>query len=347
MSGYPDSSKEEASLAEQEEALDVALKKRGGVWEPLAEVAKYTVVLVVLLFAFYLLKKKLGALKWSDFLEGLSAVSYFQIFLAVLLTGVNYTILAGYDLIAVVFLRKKLSLRRVMTGAVIGYSMSNMFGWIIGGTAFRYRLYTSWGFTFKEVVAFVSILSMTFWLGMFLLAGVSFVLLPVHLPTWAKDELPLSTVAMGWLFLGMVAAYLLACALWHKPIRWGNSTISLPPLRLSAAQLLVSAADFALASAVLYVLLPSDLTNFSTVMVTYLAAMIVVVSVHVPGGFGILELIMLEMLTKPEEHSKQIALTCALVLFRIIYYFCPAIVAGVLFLLNEWEVRSEQKGHAS
>jgi uncharacterized membrane protein YbhN (UPF0104 family) len=326
MSGFPE---------EQEPAIPepAALRKHSRNWEFLGEAAKFTVIAVIMWIAFVMLKKKLSTLDWEAFLAEWRNFPMRRIWLASGLTILNYIILTGYDLIAVRYLKKDLSLKKVMTGAIVGYSISNLFGWILGGNAVRYRMYSSWGFSLREIVAFVSILSMTFWLGLFLLAGVAFVLLPIHIPREFAEELPVSQQTLGWVFLGAVAAYLLACALWRKPIRWGDDSFALPPLGLSTCQLLVSACDFALASAVLYVLLPSETTNFSTVLVAYLAAMIVVVTVHVPGGVGILENILLALILTDDKQNASVV--CALVYFRIIYYFAPAAVGGVLFAWNE------------
>jgi uncharacterized membrane protein YbhN (UPF0104 family) len=209
---------------------------------------------------------------------------------------------------------------------------------LIGGNAIRYRLYSKWGFSLVEFIAFISILSMTFWLGLFLLAGLSFVVLPVRIPPRIEEDFPLHPVVLGWILLAIVATYLLSSALIRTPLRWKGSSISLPPFRLSLMQVLVSAGDFAMASAVLYVLLPSGIrgleeVNFTNILVAYLIAMIIIVNVHVPGGFGILEVTVLYMM--PDDAGVQV--TAALILFRIIYYFIPAIVALFLFLYIEFQ----------
>jgi uncharacterized membrane protein YbhN (UPF0104 family) len=252
----------------------------------------------------------------------------------------NFLILTGYDFIAVRYLKKQLPLRRIMIGAIAGYAMSNVLGWIFGGTAVRYRLYTSWGFTFREIVAFVSILSVTFWLGMFLLAGLAFVAFEVRLPPDVVPHTIFEPHAWGWMFLAVVAGYLAACALVRKPVRWGQDEFQLPPLSLSLQQLVVSACDFALASAVLYVLLPEGMANFSTVLVAYLAGMIFTVMFHVPGGFGVLDATLLYMLHAEQDPQQLSGIAAALVVFRVVYYMLPAIVAGLLLFWNEVEMRT-------
>ncbi len=243
------------------------------------------------------------------------------------------------------YLKKELPVRRVMAGAILGYAMSNVFGWILGGTAVRYRLYRRWGFTPVEIVAFVTILSITFWLGMFLLAGLAFALMPVQLPEAFRGALFFDHHIWGWIFLGIVGLYLLATALIRKPIPWRSFRYALPPLQLSLLQLIVSAGDFVLTSAVLYVVIPPDLTgpdavNFSTVLVSYLTAMILVVVTHVPGGIGVLEATLVGVF--PED--SRAAIVAAVIMFRLVYYIIPAIFAGGLWawLESVWSKERRQ-----
>ena len=331
-------SKDEAARS-PDLSIDAALEKpQGGtVVKRIGESARYTVVVAIMLVAVYLLKKKLQGIEWDSVLEAMYKVSWVSLLLAFGITAANFLLLTGYDLIAVRYLRKKVAIHRVMAGAVMGYALSNVFGWTVGGTAVRYRLYSKWGFSLVEIVAFISIISMTFWLGMFLLAGIAFVALPVQLPEHFAEGLMLQPSTWGWIFLCVVLLYLIASAFIRKPVHWNEYRFSLPPLNLSAMQLVVSAGDFVLASAVLYFLIPSDLRghdaiHFSTVLVAYLAAMIAVVITHMPGGIGVLELIVLEMTPKSAEEP----VIAALLLYRVIYYLIPAFFAMLMWIYVEW-----------
>ncbi len=310
----------------------------------LSGVAKYSGMLLIVLFAVGLLWKKFKNITWSDFVHGLQTIPSSQIALAVAVTVLNFVVLTGYDLMAVRYLKKTLSVRKVMMGAIIGYSMSNVFGWIIGGTALRYRLYSRWGFSLIEVVAFVSFLSVTFWTGMFLLAGISFVMLPVELPEQYRHALYFSPKVYGWVFLTGVGLYLGASAFYRKPFKIGANEYRLPPLGLSLMQLLVSAADFALASFVLYLLLPTDCATYPTVLVAYMAGMVVTVTLHVPGGIGVLDAILLYLLDPSGDDGNtspmKISVACAIVIFRIIYYLLPALVSGALLFYHEISFKS-------
>ncbi len=311
----------------------------------LGDIVKYSLMLLVMLVACFFLAKKLEDISWVGVQQALFSIPPQNIAFAFILTTANFCLLTGYDLIAVRYLQKKVPVRRVMAGAVIGYALSNVFGWLLGGTAVRYRLYRRWGFSPVEIIAFVMILSITFWLGMFLLAGIAFTVLPIKLPEDSRGLLVLDHHVWGWIFLSVVAAYLICSALIRKPIRWKTYCYTLPPLRLSIMQLIVSAGDFVLASAVLYVLLPPNLTgpdqiNFSTVLVSYLTAMILVVMTHVPGGAGVLEAVLVTMLP-PEA---KVPIVAAIVMFRVIYYLIPAAVAGIMWIYMEaaWKLSRKE-----
>ncbi|MFO0011786.1 MAG: lysylphosphatidylglycerol synthase domain-containing protein [Planctomycetota bacterium] len=316
----------------------------------LGETGKITAVIAIMAIAFWFVSKKLKGVTWADVQRGFDNLPLSHILFALLLTALNYLILTGYDWIAIRHLKKKLPFSRMISGAIVGYSAGNVLGWLFGGNIVRYRMYSKWGFSALEIIALVSILSITFWLGLFLLAGVAFLVLPVHLPDDVLQMLTfesklwghisLSQTLLGGIFLGSVGAYLLACILIRRPIRFRDFSVSLPPFRLSAMQLMVSAGDFLLATATLYALMPPDIVgpdkvNFSTVLIAYLTAQIVAVLTHVPGGYGLLEFILLTFLGDPESGNEG-PILCAVILFRLIYYLLPFLVAIVLFVVKEY-----------
>lgn len=311
---------------------------------------KFTAVFVVMLVAIWFVSKKLKGVTWEEVKLGFDSLPTIHIIAALALTAINYLILTGYDWIAIRFMRKRLSFPRMMAGAIVGYASGNVLGWLFGGNAARYRMYSKWGFSTLEIIGLVSILSVTFWLGLFLLAGIAFIALPIHLPPSVEEHfkietklfgnIELSQHMFGYIFLGCVIAYLAACLLIRKPIHFKGMSISLPPFKLSAMQLVVSALDFLLATTTLYVLLPPDIVgpdkiNFSTVLIAYLTAQIAAVLTHVPGGYGLLEGILIAFLEGPTANRTG-SIVAAVIMFRIIYYLIPFCVAGVLFVINEY-----------
>lgn len=322
-------------------------KQGGRIVSRLGESGKITAVIMIMAIAFWFVSKKLKGVTWAEVQEGFERLPTSHIIVALLLTALNYLILTGYDWIAIRHMKKKLPFSKMMAGAIVGYASGNVLGWLFGGNIVRYRMYSKWGFSTFEIIALVSILSITFWLGLFLLAGIAFLALPIHLPEDVLEmlkfesklwgEISLSQQLLGGIFLACVGIYLLACIFIRRPIKFREYAVSLPPFRLSAMQLVVSAGDFLLATATLYALLPPDVVgpdkfNFSTVLIAYLTAQICAVLTHVPGGYGLLEAILLTFLEGPSKGP----VVCAVILFRIIYYFIPFAIAAVIFVINEY-----------
>ena len=91
---------------------------------------------------------------------------------------------------------------------------------------------------------------------------------------------------------------------------------SLPPLPLACAQTFVACADLIVAAYCLYVLLPPDSgISFASFLPNYLLAQVAVVLTHVPGGVGVLEVILMHIV-----HGVQPALLFgAILVFRVLY----------------------------
>ena len=181
-------------------------------------------------------------------------------------------------------------------------------------------------------------LGITFWIGEFAFAAFAFVLAPISIP--AKLHLPFETVyGLGWILLSLVAVYISVVALVRKPKRIFGNEVQLPSLPMTCAQLLVAAADFLIASSVLFVLLPNDIeTNYFQFVSVFLLATIAVVLSHVPGGIGVFELVILTMLGVDADKE----VIAALVVFRVIYYVIPLLVAGLMVGGFEYRMRRER-----
>lgn len=97
----------------------------------------------------------------------------------------------------------------------------------------------------------------------------------------------------------------------------------------------MAGADLVAAGACLYVLLPPDAhVSFLQFLPTYLMAMVAVVLTHVPGGAGVLEVVILHLTTASPQ-----AVFAALLCFRVIYYLLPLLLAAVIFAI--YEVRQQ------
>ena len=104
---------------------------------------------------------------------------------------------------------------------------------------------------------------------------------------------------------------------------------------------MISLIDWALAGAVLYVLLPPSELSFVQFLGTFLVAILIGMVSHVPGGLGVFEGLMV-LLLKPYLSSAQ--LLPALVVYRAVYYLLPLTIALVGLVADE--VR-QHRAHAA
>ena len=140
-------------------------------------------VLLVFLAAAWLLYDRLKEYTFGQIREAIAAMPTWHIVAASLLTVLNYVILIGYDWLAVRWVGEKdLPLRKIALASFAGYAFSYNFGATLFGTSIRYRLYSAWGVPLLKIVKLLVILGLTFWFGVFTLAGVVFVVAPFSIP---------------------------------------------------------------------------------------------------------------------------------------------------------------------
>lgn len=136
------------------------------------------IVVAVFVGAIWLVYHELRNYRLADIGAKILEISPLGLTAAVLLTIVNYAILVGYDGMAVRYVGQRISLRRVALAAFTGYACSYNFGATLAGTTIRVRLYSAWGMSAVKIIELLVILGLTFWFGLFALAGVIFVVDP-------------------------------------------------------------------------------------------------------------------------------------------------------------------------
>jgi phosphatidylglycerol lysyltransferase len=260
--------------------------------------------------------------------------------LAVALTAVNYALLSGYDLLAFVYLRRRLAWWRISLASFVGYAVSNSLGFagLTGATA-RYRFYSRWGLSNDEIGRIVAFYNVTFVLGLLLLGGWSLLVAPPEaLVTLKGHEW---AAPLGALFLALPSGYLVASALRRKPIRIFRTEITLPSPALVSAQFALSTVDWALAALVLWILIPAPRPPFLETMSAFLAAQFVGLVFQVPGALGVLEggILLLLGSTVEAHRVAQPQLIVALVAYRAIYYLLPLVAGLTVLVADEWADR--------
>jgi phosphatidylglycerol lysyltransferase len=287
---------------------------------------------VLLCAALVVLHGELRDVRYADLRSAAAALPAARVLLAVVLTGANYLVLTGYDLLAVVYAGVGLARARVMLAGYVSYAVSNSLGFgMLSGGAVRFRFYARWGTSAAEISRIVLFQTTTFWLGLLVLGGGSLALAP-H--PWLKElgvAPPLRAVGLVLLATGL--GYALLPLVRRAPLRLGRFEVPVPQLRLTVGQVGLSVLDWGLAAAVLYALLPPHAVPFGELLCAFLAAQVAGLLSHVPAGLGVFETVMVLAL---RPYLPSTAVLPALVLYRVVYYVLPLAVA--LFLLLGMEL---------
>jgi phosphatidylglycerol lysyltransferase len=281
--------------------------------------------------ALWLLHHELKYYHLRDIQRSLAEIPAHRVWLVVALTVVNYLILIGYDLLAVRSIHHPLPLRRIALASFTGFVTSYNFGALLGGTSVRYRLYSAWGLSAVDILRLVFMLGVTFWFGVTALAGLLLFLDPFPLPA-SLAVLGTGVRPLGAILLFVTAAYLYLTIRLSRPIHIRGVELRLPGPGISALQIVVAAADLAVAAAALYVLLPEGFgKGFFEFLGMYLLAVVVVIFSHVPGGVGVFELMVLKLAGAEANES----VVAALLVFRGVYYLLPLLAASLLLAGRE------------
>lgn len=288
----------------------------------------FAVVLFVL--AVRLLVEEARSITWEQFLAGITSVPPLYLGFAAFLISLNYGLLICYDLLALRYIRRPLPLRRVALVAFLGYSLGNNLGTFLAATPIRFRYYSQWGVPARQIVALISILGLTFWSGVWLLGGIVLVLVPIDLPP--DIDLPFGTRSLGVILLCLAIGYAAVCTLWRKPWPIGELHLRPPAPGLMSVQASVAAVDLLISATALYLVLPGDaIVPFALVLSAYLVGIAISMVTQVPGGLGVLELVLLKLLKGTVGES----VLASVLIFRLLYYILPLLAGMVVLVAHE------------
>lgn len=286
-------------------------------------------ILGVLVFALalWLLHREIREHSIAEITASFRNISPTSLLIAFLLTLINYPVLIAYDWLAIKAIGKQVPLRKIVGASFLAYSIGNVLGSLLGGATIRYRLYSDSELTPSDVLKLVVFIGWTFWIGLFATSGMLFVAFPFELPS--DSGFPLrASYPIGMVLIGLVGLYVLASFLFPKPIRLWAYSIQIPRPKLIAAQCFIVALDLFVASGVLYALMPESMSlGYVAFTSVFMFAIVAALISNVPGGLGVLELILIMVLGSQGRSD----LIGALLAFRVIYYFLP-FVSGILVL---------------
>lgn len=261
------------------------------------------------------------------------------------LTVASFVVLTGYDALGALFARVKIAYRRSALAATLGFALSQSLGFTWAtGIPVRYRLYATWGLTPSAIREILAFYVATFWIATLNMTGLVLLLEPgrllpmMHLPAYVGRPLGALLVVATALYVVWASGRDRTLTLWSWEIR-------APGPGIAFAQLALGAVDWAVAAAVLYVLLPGgpEALPFPTFLGVFLLAQVAGQISHVPGGLGVFDALILTFL--PDDVGTGVALA-ALLVYRIVYYVVPLVVAILALGGFEAWARRERLGRA-
>lgn len=295
--------------------------------------------LLLLVLSLWAIAHELHEYNYRDILNSLAAIPKSRLSWAIWLTALGYLVMIGYDILGFNYINRSLNWNKIAFTNFISSAFSNTIGFaLLTGSAIRYRFYANWGVSAIAIAQVIAFANFTFWLGMFAVAGLLFLINPLKIPT--QLHLPFATVRpIGVIFLLLVVVYLLGSIFIKQPLIIREHEFRFPSIKISLAQIAISSFDWILAAAVLYALLPSNISlSYLDFLGIYLLAMFAGVVSNVPGGLGVFETIILLILSSKISAA---AVLGSMLAYRGVYYFLPLLVAAGLLGLYEIRFRSE------
>lgn len=292
---------------------------------PLASIVIFSASLVVL---WYIIRE----IEPGELAGAFANASLRQLGLACGFTALSYLLLTGYDALALKRLGLSIPYRTTALASFTSYSVSFTLGFpIVTGGTVRYWIYSPKGVRASEVASLTVIAGLTFWLGLGAILCACLFYATQSVAVLARTS-PLVVQGVGAAVALGTLGYLAWIATGERTIRVRGWNLPLPGLGITLGQMFLGAAEVCAAAAVLFVLLPGGHgIDYPSFLAVYVFACLVGIASHAPGGLGVFEATMLVALSRlPFEH-----VLGSLLIFRIVYYILPFILALVLLALNE------------
>jgi glycosyltransferase 2 family protein len=287
----------------------------------------------IIAFAITTLVRTLKGIDTGVILTALTEIPRGSIGLAAICVLFAFCTLTFYDFFALRTIGKKqVPYRIAALSSFTSYSIGHNIGaTVFTGGAVRYRIYSYYGLDAIEVAKICFVAGLTFWLGNVTVLGLGIAYHPEaaglidQLPNWANR-----LISAGMLIV--LVSYL--SWVWSGPreIGKGGWKVNLPSGSSTLLQIGIGILDLGSCALAMYMLLPDQPNiGFVTIAVVFVSATMLGFASHAPGGIGVFDAAMLVALWQFDKEG----LLAGLLLFRLLYYIAPFIVALVILGIRE------------
>jgi uncharacterized membrane protein YbhN (UPF0104 family) len=291
-----------------------------------------------------LLVSQARSVDWDEVFAAMRSLNTMTILAAAGLVMLSYFAHASFDLYGRALTSHQLSVPRVLSVSFVSYAFNLNFGALIGGMAFRYRLYSRLGLSAGDVTRILAMSVTTNWLGYLALSGVVLATGMISLPeSWVAGGV---LRIVGVVLLLVFAAYMVITALSRvDEITLRNMRVPVPSRGMALLQAGHSMLNWALLGFIVFLLMPeNDAISYPVVLGTLLVAAIAGVISHVPAGLGVLEAVFVAVLGGVVPRGELLA---AVLVYRALYYLFPLLVAGVVYAVTEAMARRKPAKRAN
>lgn len=311
-----------------EEELAAALPATQGrrFFRLLRQLVWHLVAFLLLGAAAYILWREFHTLSIDQVMAAIRAWGWSSVVLALGLSASSFILMGFVEWMGLRWAGARIAVPSALAGSFIASAIAHTLGanLIVSG-AVRARYYAKHGVTLRQVAAATLFHGFSFTVGLSTLAGLALLL------AGSRDIAQVSRIAnpvadgAGAALLSGVLAYVLLCAVLHRPLRAFGHSVRLPSWRVAIAQASIGAVDNAVAAAIIWVLLPAGSIGYFTFVGAYAPSVVVGLVSHVPGGVGVFEG-SVSTLTKGLEPA---ALAAAFLGYRLFFFLLPLLLASL------------------
>jgi uncharacterized membrane protein YbhN (UPF0104 family) len=297
--------------------------------------------LAIVSVSIFIFGRTLVKIDLVAFESAFRATSFDQIAMAFGLAATSYLALTGYDALALKHLGQRVPYPLTALASFTSYAISFTLGFpLVTGGAVRYWIYGPAGLSAGKIASLTVVAGITFWLGMGLVLAAGFMFDASAIGEINHFAIGVNQ-AIGSALIALLLAYLIWVARMRRQGRGVLMHFRLPGPMLTLGQTTLGVIDVCAAAGALYALLPAGHgVGFLAFAALYSFAAMLGIASHSPGGLGVFEATMIKGVGGSPDQ-----LLAALLLFRVIYYIVPFLLALALLGAHEavrrWRSLSE------
>lgn len=283
---------------------------------------------IFFLAALWLIHKEIQLIGLKNLYQIILSTPYLIIILATFATLINFLVLSGYDMLAVSYVQKKISFKKILPISSISFAISNLAGHIYAsGGSIRYLFLKPLGFTKKEIFLIITFETLTILLGLTFAFVLAIFLETINGTLKSYHYLSLLYLSAFLIIAGFLF-YFEEIIKKRKTLQIKKITIKAPTLNQTYLGLLVGLLDFLSLFMVFYIFLSYFIeTNIAPVFIIFTTATILSYLSQVPAGIGVLESLFIVLF--PHTTDQKGPILAAFALYRVVYFIIPFFVASI------------------